>query len=96
MKTLIEKTVKKERKKLYVAFIDFKKAYDTVDRSLLFGRLRQVGIDGTFYRNIVEMYRDTKYSIKLKNGYWSRLGAILGSDKDAPYPRCSSIYLSKT
>ena len=31
IKTLIEKTVKKERKKLYVAFIDFKKAYELAE-----------------------------------------------------------------
>ena len=45
LQTLINKTTKSS-KKLYAAFIDFKKAYDTVDRSLLFDRLRQLGING--------------------------------------------------
>ena len=54
---------------MYVAFIDFKKAYDTVDRQILFRRLNQLGINGIFYKNIVSMYEKTKYSIKVKNGY---------------------------
>ena len=84
MKTLIEKTVKKERKKLYVSFIDFKKAYDTVDRSLLFACLRQTGINGIFYRIIVEMYKDTNYSIKLKNGYLEPIKSNLGLRQGCP------------
>ena len=35
LQTIIEKVVKKKKKKLYAAFIDFKKAYDTVDRKKL-------------------------------------------------------------
>ena len=40
MQTIIEKVVKKGKQKLFAAFIDFKKAYDTVDRNLLLARLR--------------------------------------------------------
>ena len=36
LQTIIEKVVKKGKKRLYVAFIDFKKAYDTIDREKLF------------------------------------------------------------
>ena len=34
LQTMIEKIVKKDKSKLYTAFIDFTKAYDTVDRQL--------------------------------------------------------------
>ena len=37
LQTIVEKVVKKDQAKLYAAFIDFKKAYDTVDRNKLFG-----------------------------------------------------------
>ena len=83
LRTLIEKS-KKEHKKLFVAFIDFKKAYDTIDRSLLFNRLKQVGISGIFYRNIVEMYKNTKYSIKLKNGLVDPIDSNLGLRQGCP------------
>ena len=45
LQTIIEKIVKKNKGKLYVAFIDYKKAYDTVDREILFERLKQLGIN---------------------------------------------------
>ena len=48
LQTLIEKEVKKGKKKMYAAFIDFKKAYDTVDREKLFERLKNIGINGTY------------------------------------------------
>ena len=52
LQTIIEKVVNKGKTKLYVAFIDFKKAYDTVDRHILIKRLEKLGINGIFLRNI--------------------------------------------
>ena len=46
LQTIIEKVVKKNRNKLFTVFIDFKKAYDTVDRNKLFRRLQDIGING--------------------------------------------------
>ena len=83
LQTLIEKS-KLNKNKLYVAFIDFKKAYDTVDRNLLFDRLRQVGISGLFYKNIVEMYKNTRYSIKTSNGCLEPILSNLGLRQGCP------------
>ena len=83
LQTLIEKS-KSEKKKLYVAFIDFKKAYDTISRPLLFDRLRRLGINGLFYRNIVEMYKNTKYSIKTSNGCLEAILSNLGLRQGCP------------
>ena len=55
-----------------------------MDRSLLFDRLRQAGINGAFYRNIVEMYKDTNYSIKLKDGYLEPIKSDLGLRQGCP------------
>ena len=67
LQTIIEKLTKKNKSKLYTAFIDFKKAYDTIDRGTLFERLKVLGINGLFLQNIVAMYVKTKYLIKVKN-----------------------------
>ena len=83
LRTLVEKS-KMNKKKLYVAFIDFKKAYDTVDRHLLFERLRKIGINGQFYRNIVSMYKNTNYSIKLKDGCIEPIHSNLGLRQGCP------------
>ena len=65
LQTVIDKIVKKDKDKLYTAFIDFKKAYDTVDRELLFEHLNDLGINGPFLQNLKSMYESTKYFIKL-------------------------------
>ena len=68
LQTIIEKVVKKNKKKLFPAFIDFKKEYDTVDREKLIKRLKTLGMNGLFVRNIDAMYSKIAYRIKLNSG----------------------------
>ena len=83
LQTIIEKVVKKNKKKLYAVFIDFKKAYDTVDRGKLFKRLQDIGINGTFLKNVKAMYETISCKIKLKDGYLDPIKSILAWNKDA-------------
>ena len=48
LQTLIDKIVKHEKQKLFVAFIDFRKAYDSINRNDLFFKLKQMEIRGLF------------------------------------------------
>ena len=84
LQTIIEKLVNKGKRKLYVAFIDFKKAYDTVDRDILIKRMKALGINGIFLRNIASMYMKTEYSIKLKNGHLKAIRSNLGLKQGDP------------
>lgn len=52
-------------KKLYVAFIDFKKAFDMVDRNKLWSILRKRGIKGKMYNAIKSMYSVVKARVKV-------------------------------
>ena len=61
-----------------MAFIDLKKAYDTVDRDILIKHMKVLGINGIFLRNIASMYMKTEYSIKLKNGHLKAIRSNLG------------------
>jgi sorting nexin-29 len=45
-----------QRKKLYVVFIDFKKAFDTVPRDLLLERCKQLGVHGRFLSLLERLY----------------------------------------
>ena len=63
--TLVNKIVKNEGKNLYVAFIDLKKAYDSVDRNFLFSKLWALGLDGSFLNIIKSIYRSVKQCVKL-------------------------------
>ena len=94
LQTVIEKVVKKGKRKLFVAFIDFKKAYDTVDRDLLLKRLKSLGINGIFLKNIASMYEKTKYSIKLSKGYLAPLNSNLGLKQGCPLsPILFNLYI---
>ena len=53
------------KKPLYIAFIDFRKAFDTVDRHLLFEKLKNNGKLGRTTEVIQDMYAKTKSHIKI-------------------------------
>lgn len=62
----INAAMSQPRGKLYAAFIDFKKAFDSVDRELLCNKLLEHGIKGKVYNLIRELLK-TNY-IKIDNG----------------------------
>ena len=94
LQTIIEKVVKRNRKKLFCAFVDFKKAYDTVNRTTLLRKLQNLGINGIFYKNIATMYADSEYSIKLRNSFLDPIKSNLGLRQGCPLsPILFNIYI---
>ena len=65
-KTLID-TYKNQGKKLYVCFVDFQKAFDSVWRIGLFYKLIKYGMDIGFIKLIKNMYDKTSQSLKINN-----------------------------
>jgi hypothetical protein len=94
LQTIIEKVVKKNKIRLYAVFIDFKKAYDTVDRGKLFKRLQDIGINGPFLKNLKAMYETVSYKIKLKDGYLDPIKSNLGLKQGCPLsPMMFNLYI---
>jgi hypothetical protein len=59
-----------ENNQVYTAFIDFHKAFDWIDRSLLFYKLScNYGLKGKIYWAIKVLYDDTAACIRLNNNY---------------------------
>ena len=62
-------TILRNRKALglhtFLSYIDFQKAFDSVDRNLLFFKLSQIGVTGRFYDAIQAMYKTPKSKILL-------------------------------
>ena len=86
--------VKKGKGKLFQCFVDFKKAYDTVDRSILLERLQKLGINGILLKNIHSMYTRTFYSIKLKGGHTDPIASNLGLKQGCPLsPMLFNLYI---
>ena len=57
----------KNKKPLFVCFIDFEKAFDTVDHKLLWDKLNHYGVEGKFL-NIKSMYEKVKSCVRPKSG----------------------------
>ena len=57
------------RMKAHLAFIDLKKAYDTVSREKLWGKLQRMGIDGSFLGCLKALYTGDKFVTEV-NGDW--------------------------
>ena len=94
LQTIIEKVVKKNKNRLYAVFIDFKKAYDTVDRGKLFRRLQDIGINGPFLKNLKSMYETVSYKIKLKDGHLDPIKSNLGLKQGYPLsPMMFNLYI---
>ena len=51
----------------FVAFVDLRKAFDSVDRDLLWHRLGHYGISGKFLDLIKCLYRDTEYCVRVND-----------------------------
>ena len=67
LKTIIDKAFKSS-KKVYVCFIDFKKAFDTINREALFYKLSQYNIKGTFFDIIQNMYKEVLFAVRSQDG----------------------------
>ena len=56
---LIIDYAKTEKKKLYILFVNFSKAYDRVPRKILFDILKKLGCGKRFLRALIAIYKDT-------------------------------------
>jgi hypothetical protein len=67
LKTLIDKTLKKDKKQLFACFVDFKKAFDYVSHDALMYKLASVGIGGKVHTLIKDLYSKSKLCVKVGN-----------------------------
>ena len=96
LKAIIDK-YNKRHKKLYACFIDFKKAFDTVDHTGLLYKLKQCGIGDSMYNLIKTMYTSEKanLSIKVGNKLTSKFKSLVGVKQGDPLsPTLFKIYIN--
>ena len=94
LKTLIDKSTR-QNKKLYAAFIDFKKAYDTVNRNKLLNTLNLIGIGDRMMKNIGALYSDVRYAIKLEGKILDPISSNLGLKQGCPLsPLLFNLYIN--
>ena len=66
--TIINHYVVKNKKPLFICFIDFKKAFYTVDHKLLWDKLNHYGVEGKFLNIIKSMYEKVKSCERSRSG----------------------------
>ena len=94
LKTLVTKITKNKNTKLFVAFIDFKKAYDTVNRSKLLERLSKMGVGHKFLSNLKALYTNVEYIIKSKSSLSKPIPSNLGLKQGCPLsPLLFNLYI---
>lgn len=59
---------KRTKQSTFVAYVDFSKAYDRIDRNLLWSKLCDIGIRGKMFEAIKSIYSNIQCAVKI-NGY---------------------------
>jgi len=68
LQTCVTKYLSKPNGRVYCAYIDFSKAFDSVSHDHLFFKLIQDGVHGKFLSIMMSMYSQLKSCIKVENG----------------------------
>ena len=77
LRTLIERA-RADRQPLYSCYVDFKKAYDTIPRDLLWLKLQRIGVHGEFLRAVQALYAEVPMGVQLADGMSTTFQSLLG------------------
>ena len=75
---IINEVVHKHKQKLFVAFVDLKKAYDKINRQALIFKLKKRGFSGKYLMSIKAMVENVVQIPKIKANYYHQLLPQLG------------------
>ena len=92
---LINKYCHKRGAKIYGCFVDFSKAFDSIPRDRLFGKLLENGVTGKFYDLIKYIYEGDQVCIKLDNAITPAIKTVMGVRQGCVLsPLLFNIYMS--
>jgi Reverse transcriptase (RNA-dependent DNA polymerase)/Endonuclease/Exonuclease/phosphatase family len=79
---------------LYVCFVDFKKAYDSVPRDKLWKRLYDKGVTGRMLSTLQALYANVSFSIKFPEGISDEFSCNMGVRQGCPLsPFLFGVYI---
>ena len=84
------------KKEIFTAFIDFEKAFDRVDRTLMFYKLLKFfKIEGKLYKAVKSLYNNSSTCIRLNNYFTDWFDSTLGVRQgDTLSPQLFSMYIN--
>ena len=68
LNNLLELYCHKRGKKIFSCFVDFRKAFDSIPRYILFTKLSKIGISGNFFNILKTIYKNDSCQVKLEDG----------------------------
>ena len=68
IKSLFEKYIKIKKQNVFMAFVDFRNFFDTIDRKNFLYKMIKSGITGNVYNVIKCAYDNNRYSVKCRSG----------------------------
>lgn len=93
LRTLIEQQRASQRP-LYTCFVDFRKAYDSVPRDLLWQKLETLGVQGWFLASIKALYGSVPMAVNTPEGLTATFEAVMGVKQGCPLsPTLFGLYL---
>ena len=75
---LLIKLYQQRNKRIYAAFVDYKKAFDLVDRSLLWRKVLDLGVKGRILKVVVSMYEFAKSCVSVNGKYSDSFACNIG------------------
>lgn len=95
LRHLIDKS-ESNKKPLFAAFIDFKKAYDSVPRDLLWRCLQKMGVHGLMCTMLQNMYADTKLCVRVNSEFGPEFESSIGVKQGDPLsPLLFGLYIDR-
>ncbi len=93
LRALLERA-RANRRKLYVCLVDLEKAFDSVDRPLLWAALRRAGIGGCMLGAVQALYADVPVCVRTAEGLSGTFQSVLGVKQGCPLsPLLFGIFL---
>lgn len=95
LSSIIDITLRLKNRKLYAAFIDFKKAFDSVNHQILFSKLFSLGISTKFIKVVVEFFAHASVKVKTHTGVTNAMKVTRGVlQGDVLSPLLFSLFIS--
>ena len=63
---------------VFVIFVDFKKAFDMINRNILFYKVNKMGLHGRLIDTLYNLYRKTSFRVKLNGKYSDQIEEFIG------------------
>ena len=78
LQTLVKNECLVRGKQIFSIFVDFRKAFDYVDRQLMYHRLKEANVNGPFLELIIQMYTNTVNVVKVNELFTDEIENNIG------------------